>query len=540
MVICRHIFSVVLYGSALVLSAALVILPVNANAQSASYDDSPVQIDRSVLDQFGGAPPPSRHQPAYNHHYQQQNYYHRPQRQQQQPARQAVRPQRPVLRPPPGVPVLPAPSSRDTSSYEDVKKTAAPARPTLIAPDARPVDRYNGGDNNDRSGAYNNHDLEGGSHAAIEWNGPRVSSSVTASASAAAGNGGPPVPENDAVAYPVNVKSKTRSFDTLADFEADQTAQREARRNRTKTQTEHANKTPEDTAKNIPVPPKRPSLKKAPVSFVNQARKELDMPEMTKEDIEAADSRSLISNVYKNDALGKTLTEPDRSGVLARVGKLMPAADKAKDLNDIAPAAAGSGAPAVKLHDAGHGIVRTGQNIEQAALKQEKNTRAVPPPQPPSGRPEPPPVPRPPQERSNSSDKAASADDMAGDGSEQTTPPEKDFISMPFPSSDSTKLDLRMKDILDRQVIAAMKNNPDRRLQIQAFAAGDEDDGIAAAARRLSLSRALAVREYLMAGGIDSRRIDVRALGAQTKRTPADRVDFVFFGSDNNIAAASE
>lgn len=60
------------------------------------------------------------------------------------------------------------------------------------------------------------------------------------------------------------------------------------------------------------------------------------MSAMTKEDVEAADAKGLISDIYQNDDLGKTLHEPDRNGVLAHVDKLMPNADKAKELSDIA------------------------------------------------------------------------------------------------------------------------------------------------------------------------------------------------------------
>jgi outer membrane protein OmpA-like peptidoglycan-associated protein len=58
-----------------------------------------------------------------------------------------------------------------------------------------------------------------------------------------------------------------------------------------------------------------------------------------------------------------------------------------------------------------------------------------------------------------------------------------------------------------------------------AYADGDEDN--ANKARRLSLSRALAVRAYLIDKQIQSTRMDVRALGNRTKESPKDRVDVV-------------
>lgn len=63
---------------------------------------------------------------------------------------------------------------------------------------------------------------------------------------------------------------------------------------------------------------------------------------------------------------------------------------------------------------------------------------------------------------------------------------------------------------------------------ILAYAAGKSDDP--SIARRLSLSRALAVRTALMAEGVASSRILVRALGSQGGGGPADRVDIALLG----------
>ncbi|WP_033067383.1 OmpA family protein [Thalassospira australica] len=73
------------------------------------------------------------------------------------------------------------------------------------------------------------------------------------------------------------------------------------------------------------------------------------------------------------------------------------------------------------------------------------------------------------------------------------------------------------------QVIAAMGQDDSLRIQLQAYAAGDGAN--ASKARRLSLSRALQVRSYLIDKGVRSTRIDVRALGANVPSGPSDRVD---------------
>ena len=61
------------------------------------------------------------------------------------------------------------------------------------------------------------------------------------------------------------------------------------------------------------------------------------------------------------------------------------------------------------------------------------------------------------------------------------------------------------------------------RLQLLAYAGGQ--DVPASKARRLSLSRALAVRSFLIENGVRSIRIDVRALGNKATDEPSNRVD---------------
>ncbi|HTT84591.1 MAG TPA: OmpA family protein [Rhizomicrobium sp.] len=61
------------------------------------------------------------------------------------------------------------------------------------------------------------------------------------------------------------------------------------------------------------------------------------------------------------------------------------------------------------------------------------------------------------------------------------------------------------------------------RIQLEAYggAPGDKSSD----ARRLSLKRALAVRQLLIDNGVPSNRIDVRAMGGVDDKGPADRVD---------------
>ena len=70
---------------------------------------------------------------------------------------------------------------------------------------------------------------------------------------------------------------------------------------------------------------------------------------------------------------------------------------------------------------------------------------------------------------------------------------------------------------------ASLTEDPNLRMQLLAYAG--EPNLSASQARRLSLSRALAVRSYLISKGIRSTRIDVRALGNKVPSGTPNRVD---------------
>ena len=69
----------------------------------------------------------------------------------------------------------------------------------------------------------------------------------------------------------------------------------------------------------------------------------------------------------------------------------------------------------------------------------------------------------------------------------------------------------------------ASMTGPGARVELQAFggAKGDKSSD----ARRLSLKRALAIRQVLIDDGVSADRIDVRAMGGSDDTGPADRVD---------------
>ena len=95
------------------------------------------------------------------------------------------------------------------------------------------------------------------------------------------------------------------------------------------------------------------------------------------------------------------------------------------------------------------------------------------------------------------------------------------FRSFGANSSDlPTGADATLRDLASRL-------NADESLRLQVVAYADGTPEQASQARRLSLSRALTVRSFLIAQGVRSTRIDVRALGSRASDGPADRVDLL-------------
>ncbi|MCC7038315.1 MAG: OmpA family protein [Alphaproteobacteria bacterium] len=99
-----------------------------------------------------------------------------------------------------------------------------------------------------------------------------------------------------------------------------------------------------------------------------------------------------------------------------------------------------------------------------------------------------------------------------------------DDLTLNFPGN-SSDLTGESQKKLDA-VIQQMNGMIEGRLQVRGYAAGE--DGSQSSARRIALSRALAVRSYMMDKGIKPTRVDVKAAGSETDRQPLDRVDLIF------------
>lgn len=101
--------------------------------------------------------------------------------------------------------------------------------------------------------------------------------------------------------------------------------------------------------------------------------------------------------------------------------------------------------------------------------------------------------------------------------------PAEGQISVTF-AEGSSELSPEAMAALDK-LIEDLRANAGKRIQLLAYAKALDDN--TSRARRTSLSRALEVRSYLIERGIQSTRMDVRALGSNVEGEPADRVDII-------------
>jgi len=86
-----------------------------------------------------------------------------------------------------------------------------------------------------------------------------------------------------------------------------------------------------------------------------------------------------------------------------------------------------------------------------------------------------------------------------------------------------------------KQLVQSVPHTDTTTYNVLAFASGDPDDP--SVARRMSLSRALAVRSALRTDGVPSARIYLRALGSEPEKDgPPDRVEINVTGANSTAA----
>jgi len=98
-------------------------------------------------------------------------------------------------------------------------------------------------------------------------------------------------------------------------------------------------------------------------------------------------------------------------------------------------------------------------------------------------------------------------------------------LNMLFTNTQKTLND-EQKNTINQLIIPFLQRNSSARLRLSAYASPQED-GLNGD-RKLSLSRAMAIRKEILVQDIEPNRLDIRSLGAQTDVQPMDRVELFF------------
>lgn len=103
--------------------------------------------------------------------------------------------------------------------------------------------------------------------------------------------------------------------------------------------------------------------------------------------------------------------------------------------------------------------------------------------------------------------------------------PDDDIISLGFQPG-VTALPADIQASLHGQLKKRTESSRIARLEVRAYASAMDQS--ASSARRVSLARALEIRNFLTRNGVDPALIDIRPLGDNTAGQPIDRVDIFF------------
>jgi outer membrane protein OmpA-like peptidoglycan-associated protein len=151
-----------------------------------------------------------------------------------------------------------------------------------------------------------------------------------------------------------------------------------------------------------------------------------------------------------------------------------------------------------------------------------KNPVTTPVPQAPAAAPAPTPTAPPPAAATSGSPTALALTAQPPSTEPTATAPAQESLSTITFDKDSARLPDAARDTL-AHLASRMGEDATLEVLVLGYAAGDEEN--ASKARRLSLSRALAVRSFLIDQGVRRTRIEVRALGNKVPEGAPDRVD---------------
>lgn len=268
---------------------------------------------------------------------------------------------------------------------------------------------------------------------------------------------------------------------------------------------------PASVIRDAPVPGRRPDKQMASQEFVQQARRTVfetytvmrndgvPIPAVARADVskdKLAPMRMSVADLA-NDPLASQILDMSPAEVAATLNKMTPAAGRSlsREINAVSR-------PRI-IRQEGERIFKSRKSLEPVYEAQPATTTENSIAETPMALP------------------AAPA--LASVPEAKTIAAERRDLALPFPAG-NIDLPEDAKASMDNGVIPLLKSREGMRVQIIAFAS--PTGGKEASARRTALSRALAVRSYLISQGVDATRMDVRAPGVQTDPQAAkDKVD---------------
>lgn len=280
---------------------------------------------------------------------------------------------------------------------------------------------------------------------------------------------------------------------------------------------------------NPPVPPRRPATQYASKDFVKQARQQVGTSPAPQYQVRhqpipgvpamparpagkvVAETTYLPKSEDAENALLKRMMQMDRTQVLAGVQDVAGRTEKSAPPTTNLPAALFKSGAQHPVPSGPNGPVTS----ERIAAQNDIGTEKI---------------------AANVAEGLAAVEPAAGVApsisSALITLPEGAYqgatalSSLPLAGDGALSDELRAS--LTENIIPALQKERDTRLQLQSFA--DHSAGGPLSARRTALSRALALRAFLMEHGIEAHRLEMRALGLPAANAPAgavNRIDLV-------------
>lgn len=108
----------------------------------------------------------------------------------------------------------------------------------------------------------------------------------------------------------------------------------------------------------------------------------------------------------------------------------------------------------------------------------------------------------------------------------------EDHVTLVYEPGETT-MNSTNTNMINEEILGILAEKSEIRMKIESFATST--DTSVNNARRIALSRALSIRSYLLENGVEPQRLNIKALGDQTNKSPKDRIDLIFINNSDKI-----